>query len=112
MGLEMAVVAYFHRLTGLILGVLAECVEAGGDEESVSEGAGSDGVEGAVGGDERGGWSGQGKVLVGSEDMVRMGLDVWSEGDRRFVQEVVGFYWGREAEVGGKGVECCGVRIC
>lgn len=109
-GLEMAVVAYFHRLTGLILGVLAECVEAA-DEESPSEGDGTDEAAGAEGDGQAEGPV-DGKVLVGSEDMVRMGLDVWSEGDRRFVQEAVGFYWGKGAEVGGKGVECCGVRIC
>lgn len=111
-GLELAVVAYFHRLTGRIFGGLAECVQAVVEEEEedpVAEGAGTDGTAGE---DERVEGRGEGKVVVGSEDMVRMGLDVWSEGDRRFVQEMVAFYWGREAEVGGKGVECCGVRIC
>ena len=126
MEMERAVVAYFLRLTGLVLGGLAECVEAAdeeGEEEEEEEeeesapgsagtegGGRAEGAEGA-GADERGPPV-RGKVFVGSEDMARMGLDVWSEGDRKFVQELVGFYWGREAEVGGKGVELCGVRIC
>lgn len=111
-GLELAVVAYFHRLTGRVFGVLAECVQAVVEEEEEDPVAGGAGTDGTAGEDERVEGRGEGKVVVGSEDMVRMGLDVWSEGDRRFVQEMVGFYWGREAEVGGKGVECCGVRIC
>ena len=46
-----------------------------------------------------------------AEDVSAMGLDVWSRGDRDFVQEVVKVWWGREARVRGGGVECCGVRI-
>ena len=97
---EMAIIAYFHRLTTLILGILAEVIEGAregeGDEGSVQEEAmQSDEV-----------------VVVGSEDMSRMGLDVWSEGDRKFVVDLVEFYWGRKAEIGGGRVECCGVRIC
>ena len=108
-GMEMAVVAYFQRLTGLILGTLAECVEGSDDPPPSSDhGSETDHPE-RVG---EGGGPGGGKVFVGCEDMVRMGLDVWSEGDRRFVQELVTFYWGREAEVGALGVECCGVRVC
>lgn len=53
-----------------------------------------------------------GEIFVSSEDMARMGLDIWSEADRHFVQELVEFYWGRKAEVQGAVVECCGVRIC
>lgn len=91
---EMAITAYFHRLTALILGTLAQVVDA---------------VDTPGEGDE----NGRDDVLyVGSEDMGRMGLDVWSEGDRRFVEELLGFYWGRKAEVQGGRVDCCGVRIC
>ena len=104
-GKEMAIIAYFHRLTTLILGVLAEVVEAGEDSDLVE----GEGEEGDVEGERR---DGDDVVVVGSEDMARMGLDVWSEGDRKFVAELVEFYWGRKAEIGGGRVECCGVRIC
>ena len=40
-----------------------------------------------------------------------MGLDVWSQADREFVEELVALYWGRRAEVQVARVECCGVRI-
>lgn len=83
----MSLIAYFHRLTSLILGTLAEII---------------DGVESTE----------ETIVVVESEDMTRMGLDVWSEGDREFVRELVSFWWGKSAEVRGGRVECCGVRIC
>ena len=91
---EMAIIAYFHRLTILILGTLAEIVEAGD-----KDGGYSDDTE-------------REKVSIGSEDMARMGLDVWSEADRKFVRELIDLYWGRMSEVEGGGVKCCGIRIC
>ncbi|MCJ1285234.1 hypothetical protein MMC26_004574 [Xylographa opegraphella] len=96
---EMGIIAYFHRLTALILGVLAHLVDAGDAGIESDGGAEGNGHTGDV-------------VFVGSEDMTRMGLDVWSEGDRRFVEELLDFYWGRKSEIHGGRVECCGVRIC
>jgi hypothetical protein len=97
-GLEMAVIAYFHRLTALILRTLADIVEAAEDIEDEEQVGADPGHAEAV--------------FVTSEDMARMGLDLWSEEDRQFVKELVGLYWGRKAEVQGARVECCGVRIC
>ena len=96
-GLEMAVIAYFHRFTTLILGTLAQIIEASdGDEDGGGEqGSERDSV-----------------VFVSSEDVARMGLDIWSSSDRIFVEELIDFYWGRRAEVQGGEVECCGIRIC
>ena len=99
-GLEMTVIAYFHRLTALILGTLAEIVDGSDATEEEQQMDQDD----SVGRDD--------VIFVASEDMTRMGLDVWSEGDRRFVKELVELYWGRQADVQGARVECCGVRIC
>ena len=96
---EMGIIAYFHRLTALILGVLAHLVDVG--DAGMEPDGGS--AEGSADKDE--------VVFVGSEDMTRMGLDAWSEGDRRFVEELLEFYWGRKSEIDGGRVECCGVRI-
>lgn len=106
--LEMAVVAYFHRLTVLMLGTLSRVVDAAEDDEDdiVQEENDSQLLRGA------GQRDSNGDVFVSSEDMARMGLDIWSEADRRFVQELVEFYWGRNAEVQGAAVECCGLRVC
>lgn len=109
-GLEMAVVAYFHRLTALIFRTLADIIEAsdadGYRDEDEDEDQDED--EQHVSNDQ----AHEEAVFVASEDMARMGLDLWSDGDRRFVEELVGLYWGRKAEVQGARVECCGVRIC
>ena len=135
---EMAVIAYFHRLTALILGTLAQLVEHSDREEEEEEveqrheeqdgeaagqaaapdvaAAGATAADGAADtrppeprADEI---SPQRRpVYVGSEDMVRMGLDVWSDADRRFVEELLDLYWGRKADVQGGHIECCGVRI-
>ena len=52
------------------------------------------------------------EVIVESEDMLRMGLDVWSESDRDFVRDLVGLYWGRRCSVRGGRGDVCGVRLC
>ena len=96
---EMAIIAHFHRLTAQIVETIAEVVEAGYKDDGADGGPRSRNGEEAE------------KVLIGSEDIAKMGLDVWSEGDRKFVVELVEFYWGRKAEVEGGRVECCGVRI-
>ena len=96
-GMEMAIIAYFYRLTTLILGTLADIVE-------LSECETDEGVPASESSEEI--------VLIMSEDVARMGLDLWSAGDRRFVEELVDLYWGRKAKVQGAKVECCGVRIC
>lgn len=103
---EMAIIAYFHRLTALMLGNLSRVVDACDDSaDSADEDEGPAAEQpGGRGRDPR-------AVFVASEDMARMGLDIWSEADRRFVKELIEFYWGRTAEVQGVRVECCGVRI-
>ena len=95
---EMAIIAYFHRLTTLIMRSLADIIETW-DSHTGDEGERREGIVD----DET--------ILVRSEDMTRMGLDAWSESDRSFVQELIELYWGRNAQVQGVRVECCGVRI-
>jgi hypothetical protein len=50
-------------------------------------------------------------VMVTTSDMTQMGLDVWSAADRTFVEELVSVWWGRKAEIQGARVKCCGVPI-
>ena len=118
MGVETALIAYFHRLTSLIFRVLAEIIDSA-DADSLdmeaSEGQGQQATS-SVGGERREEehmtlLEKQEAVFVGTEDMARMGLDVWSQADRKFVEELVALYWGRKAEVQGPRVECCGVRL-
>ena len=86
-GVEMAVVAYFHRLTANLVSALAEAVDGSDDSDS------------------------DGKVVIGFEELRRMGVDSWSESSRVFALEMVAKYWNREADVRGNSIECCGVRI-
>ena len=118
MGKEMALIAYFHRFTSLIFRVLAEVVHAGADSNAVGD-LGDDRQEPErsrttewYGAEDEGLLQEKDDVYISGEDLTRMGLDVWSESDRRFVEELVALYWGRRAVVEGGRLECCGVRIC
>ncbi|KKK26943.1 hypothetical protein ARAM_003644 [Aspergillus rambellii] len=53
----------------------------------------------------------RGPVTVSTEDMVEMGLDVWSPADRIFVEELVLLWWGRTAYVDSARIRCCGISI-
>lgn len=110
--LEMAVIAYFHRLTALILGTLAEIIDASNDDDDGRDGEREEQEEQRLNGVVDECRRDKEAVFITSEDMARMGLDIWSEGDRRLVKELVDLYWGRQAEVQGAMVECCGIRIC
>ena len=119
-GLEMTVIGYFHRLTTLILKTLSDVIDAS-DYLNTDDGEDADADEDAAEDDDggrrdkkRSGGNPENAdaVYVGSEDMSRMGLDIWSESDRDFVRELVAFYFGRKADVRGGRVECCGVKIC
>ena len=89
---EMALIAYFHRLTTLTFSTLADIVDC----SNADEGADGDAEV----------------ITVSGEDMVRMGLDIWSDGDRKFIKDLLEMYFGRKADVQGAKVDCCGVRIC
>ena len=102
---EMAIIAYFHRLTTQILSTLSDIVDAtdSDDEGEDDRSPLRDGEEE----DENGP-----AVYVTSSDIVRMGLDVWSSTDHTFVEDVAREYFGRKAQVEGRNVDVCGIRIC
>ena len=111
-GLEMTIIRYFHRLTTLIIKTLSDIVDAS-DYSDADVGADADEDGGQTAQECRAGTPEDAdEIYVSSEDMSRMGLDVWSESDRVFVRELVAFYWGRKADVSSGRIECCGVRIC
>ncbi|KZF24075.1 hypothetical protein L228DRAFT_244949 [Xylona heveae TC161] len=89
---ETVLVAYFHRLTTLIIATLADIVdtEASHDEEADMNKP----------------------VFISSDDMMRMGLDIWSDGDKKFVGDILKIYFDHNATVQGASIECCGIRIC
>lgn len=95
---EMDVIAYFHRMAQTIFTVLgenaaaAEARAADDDDEAAALVAAARPVE------------------VSIADMERMGLDRYSEVDVVAVREIVGRWWGREAEVERWRISCCGIE--
>ncbi|KAK4179624.1 hypothetical protein QBC36DRAFT_68990 [Triangularia setosa] len=130
-GIELAIIAYFHRLTTTILRVLADIVDSSDDDDLMSldldygelpggsssngEGEEDDRARLLAEDDDQDGYEGRGGgwVRVDSDALAQMGLDVWSQSDAEFVKEVVGRYFeGNRAAVVTKGVEVCGVKVC
>ena len=133
-GIELALVAYFHRLTTVVLSAVAYIVEGEGegdaereeegetwesyrDEEGESEDVAllrqpqREAVDTEPSRESASKVDREEKVVLGSEDLARMGLDVWSASDRAFVEDLVMLYFERGADVRSAQVECCGVKI-
>ncbi|PQE13193.1 DUF2347 superfamily protein [Rutstroemia sp. NJR-2017a BBW] len=108
---EMAIIAYFHRLTTQILTILSDIIDASDSDDEREDNSplisSADGAAESGEGEDEGGM-----VYVSSADMERMGLDVWSAGDYAFVEELVKEYFGRRVKIEGRGVDICGVRVC
>ena len=103
---EMAVIAYFHRLTTQILATLSDIVDATDSEDEREDE--QDRLHGETEGEE----NTDPAIYVSSNDVVRMGLDVWSATDHHFIEEVAKEYFGCRATVEGRSVDICGIRIC
>lgn len=118
--IELAIIAYFHRLTTSLLGVMADIVDSTDEDDFIGADLGE--VVAALGeaedgedarlllngdGEGSGGW-----VRVDSDALAQMGLDVWSKADAEFVAELAARYFGRRAYVETKGVEVCGLKVC
>jgi hypothetical protein len=99
---EMAIIAYFHRLTALMLTTLSDIVDA---TDSGDEAEGDDTPLRPEGEEEP-------VVFIRNTDLTKMGLDEWSTSDHEFVEALVMLYFGHRARVEGKNVDICGIRIC
>lgn len=135
---ELAIIAYFHRLTTSILRVLAELNESANmadlreaytdsiiedeEEEDVSlSGLQQQEQQRLIRRLGTGEVAAEGahealdhlsKVQVDGEAIAAMGLDVWSAQDAVFIAAVVQRYFGRSTVVEGKGIEVCGFKVC
>ncbi|KAF2756796.1 hypothetical protein EJ05DRAFT_501351 [Pseudovirgaria hyperparasitica] len=94
-GLHTGIIAYFHRLTGQLVSTLVDIIEDA-DENTTGESEVDD----------------KEVIHIGTDDIGRMGLDVWSTNSVEFVSDVARMYFGREVVVHGGSVECCGLRVC
>ncbi|KAF7563194.1 hypothetical protein G7046_g942 [Stylonectria norvegica] len=100
--LELTIIAYFHRLTTQTLSVLADLADS--QDEPYSEDDDNSPLNPAD--------LDEDALRVSSHAVESMGLDIWSDSDALFVQELVALYLGRAVRIEGKGVEVCGVRVC
>jgi hypothetical protein len=99
--IEMAVIAYFHRVTKSLF----ENAEAALEPEARptpsrpvrDDDEDDDDVDG---------------IRLETEDLRLCGLDVWSERDKLFITDFIDLWFERDVSVRGAGVECCGMRIC
>ncbi|KAK5100341.1 hypothetical protein LTS08_005090 [Lithohypha guttulata] len=105
---EVAMVAYFQKLSTLIFSVLRNAVDRStpNGEERYRDNDGEDAALLSQENDKN-----EDLVDITEEDIRAMGLNVWSESDKHFIQEMVAFWWKKEAVVHGGTVECCGVRF-
>jgi hypothetical protein len=115
---ELAIIAYFHRLTTQMLSVLVDVVESADEAYPLSY-RDEEGEEAEDGEDEaevllnNGGLDlDASAITVDSHSVENMGLDVWSIADAAFVKDLAAAYFKRVARIEGKGVEVCGVRVC
>lgn len=110
---ELAIIAYFHRLTTQLLTVLAEIVESSDDDDMVDVAPDDTDVDVPIhAGEDEDQDDGSSFVRVDSDALANMGLDVWSQADANFVKDATSKYFSRRAYVEGKGVEVCGLRVC
>lgn len=89
--IETAIIAYFHRQTSHLVQTLSEYMDSEREENGEPQ-------EGEM-------------LVIGREELSRLGLDAWSEADRAFVSEAGEMWFGRGVEVRGSEVECCGLRV-
>ncbi|RGP81122.1 hypothetical protein FLONG3_769 [Fusarium longipes] len=115
---ELAIIAYFHRLTTQILSVLADLADSqdgpytdqDDDDEGLSQASGERTPLRPLDSDLE--HDDADAIRVDSHSVESMGLDVWSDADALFIRELSIKYFGRSARIEGKGVEVCGVRVC
>lgn len=113
--IELATIAYFHRLTTQMLTILADVVDSSDEAYPTTDEDDDVDVDDDEDEDEallRGDGGPVHAITVDSRSVENLGLDVWSTSDGVFVQDLMRTYFGRVARIEGKGVEVCGVRIC
>ncbi|KAI6365488.1 hypothetical protein MCOR31_006949 [Pyricularia oryzae] len=109
---ELAIIAYFRRLTTQMLTVLGDLVDSieDGDDEEMDETETTE--DSPLNQSDDGDACLVGSLHVDSDALARMGLDVWSDADVAFVKEATACYFARRARVESKAVEVCGLRVC
>ncbi|GAM90791.1 hypothetical protein ANO11243_088360 [Dothideomycetidae sp. 11243] len=90
---SMILIAYFYRLTTLVMSGLADIISSAEEDGN-----------GRVNEDD--------SIQLNAEEVSGLGLDIWSEADAKFIAGLSLLWWDRHVSWNGRGVELCGVRIC
>ncbi|POS85420.1 hypothetical protein EPUL_003338 [Erysiphe pulchra] len=105
--LEIAIVAYFHRMTIQILSTLENITTTSDlEEEQFDEN------NPLQGNSENSEYESRPPIIVSSADVIKMGLDLWSDSDHRFIRKLAREYIGRRSLIEGIRLEMCGITIC
>ena len=119
-GVEMDIVAYFHRLTTRIFEGMAEIIQSSGSEymdSGINEEEEEEEVDDATS-EQRGLLDGSGfrsqsltsqpvDIWLSKDEVVGLGLDRWSISDEKFVEEMGQRWWQRNVAVEKGGVCHC-----
>ncbi|KAH0827253.1 hypothetical protein AYO21_09100 [Fonsecaea monophora] len=119
---EVAVVAYFHRLTATIFQTVTAAIsrvdgsaEAEGryhDNDDDDTDANSNGQMGQQDSQPLlAEHAAEANIEINHEDMLDLGLDSWSASDKRFVEALSMLWWERQATVRPVSIDCCGLRL-
>lgn len=120
---EVALVGYFHRLTNATFTAISQAIARTDDNEDQYHDEDEHGSEVDDNEDVPAHGESDSQVLlsateesdetieIGSDDIVAMGLDIWSESDRKFTEDFISLWWNRKAIVRSGTIECCGMRI-
>jgi hypothetical protein len=109
---ELAIIAYFNRLTTQILTKMCDIMEDHSDCEDEAESHAEDEEDDQLLPDDEHHIRTGGGVRISAEELRGMGLDIWSGADADFVKDVAQVFFHRRVSVEGKGVEVCGLRVC
>jgi len=110
--------AYFRASTKRIFDVLRARVDEGSPtgeayRDEVEDEADDDTapLRGSSGTGEVANTGAEAEVVITRENMIHMGLDVWSASDAAWVQEIGELWFGKKMRVQAGEVEVCGVRV-
>ncbi|TQS37727.1 hypothetical protein Golomagni_01787 [Golovinomyces magnicellulatus] len=104
---EMTIITYFHRLTTQILTTLEKVTDTNELEDDIDDETNPLQCN-SVDFD----YESRAPIFVSRSDVVKMGLDIWSNSDYQFIQNLARLYTGRRSLVEEFKLEMCGVRIC
>ena len=124
---EVALIAYFHQMTSVIFETIAGAVERADEQRPADDTYQDDsdieeeddqeplGQPSPPEDDEQqtllAGTNQDIAVEISQDEVTAMGLDSWSAADKKFVEDLIQFWWGRKAIVRTVSVDCCGLRI-